>query len=52
MLYVSSHKACFTLRLIPGEESDLLFPKAGIGATKQNSQAYALGENDWRIENQ
>ncbi|MBT3848715.1 MAG: hypothetical protein HOB42_11060 [Candidatus Marinimicrobia bacterium] len=25
---------------------------AGIGATKQNSQAYALGENDWRIENQ
>ena len=25
---------------------------AGIGSTKQNSQAYALGENDWRIENQ
>ena len=25
---------------------------AGIGATKQNSQAYALGENNWRIENQ
>ena len=25
---------------------------AGIGATKQNSQAYALSENDWRIENQ
>ena len=25
---------------------------AGIGATKQNSQAYALGENDWKIENQ
>ena len=25
---------------------------AGIGATKQNSQAYTLGENDWRIENQ
>ncbi len=26
VLYVSSHKACFTLRLIPGEEADLLFP--------------------------
>jgi len=25
---------------------------AGIGATKQNSQAYALGENGWKIENQ
>ncbi len=25
---------------------------AGIGATKQNSQVYALGENDWKIENQ
>ena len=25
---------------------------AGIGYTKQNFQAYALGENDWRIENQ
>jgi len=25
---------------------------AGIGATKQSSQAYALGENDWKIENQ
>ena len=25
---------------------------AGIGATKQNYQAYTLGENDWRIENQ
>jgi hypothetical protein len=25
---------------------------AGIGSTKQNSQAYALGKNDWRIENQ
>ena len=25
---------------------------AGIGATKQNYQAYALGENDWKIENQ
>ena len=25
---------------------------AGIGSTKQNSQAYALGENDWKIENQ
>ena len=25
---------------------------AGIGSTKQNSQAYALGKNDWKIENQ
>ena len=25
---------------------------AGIGLTKLNSQAYALGENDWKIENQ
>jgi hypothetical protein len=25
---------------------------AGIGSTKQNSQAYALGENDWRITNE
>jgi len=25
---------------------------AGIGSTKQNSQAYALGNNDWKIENQ
>ena len=24
----------------------------GIGSTKQNYQAYALGENDWRIDNQ
>ena len=27
-LYISSHKACFTLRLIPGEESELLFPNS------------------------
>jgi glucose dehydrogenase len=44
MLYVSSHKACFALRLIPGEEADLLYPNttgvtlsqwanAGPGAT-------------------
>ncbi len=26
VLFVSSHKACFALRLIPGEEADLLFP--------------------------
>lgn len=26
ILYVSSHKACFALRLLPGEEADLLFP--------------------------
>ncbi|MYE99329.1 MAG: PQQ-binding-like beta-propeller repeat protein [Gammaproteobacteria bacterium] len=26
VLYISSHKACFALRLIPGEEADLLFP--------------------------
>ena len=44
ILYVSSHKACFALRLIPGEEADLLYPNttgvtlsqwanAGPGAT-------------------
>lgn len=44
MLYVSSHKSCFALRLIPGEEADLLYPNttgvtfsqyanAGPGAT-------------------
>lgn len=32
MLYVSSHKACFALRLIPGEEADLLYPNT-TGAT-------------------
>ncbi len=26
VLFISSHKACFALRLIPGEEADLLFP--------------------------
>jgi quinoprotein glucose dehydrogenase len=35
MLYVSSHKACFTLRLIPGEESDLLFPNSTGTTTAQ-----------------
>lgn len=39
MLYVSSHKACFTLRLIPGEESDLLFPNS----TGVNTARYANG---------
>ena len=45
-LYVSSHKACFALRLIPGEEADLLYPNttgttlsewanAGPGATSR-----------------
>ncbi len=38
-LYVSSHKACFSLRLIPGEESDLLFPNS----TGVNTAAYANG---------
>ena len=31
-MYVSSHIACFALRLIPGEEADLLFPNS-TGAT-------------------
>jgi len=39
MLYVSSHKACFTLRLIPGEESDLLFPNS----TGTTTARYANG---------
>lgn len=45
-LFVSSHKACFALRLIPGEEADLLYPNttgttlsewanAGPGATSR-----------------
>lgn len=45
-LYVSSHTACFALRLIPGEEADLLYPNttgttlsewanAGPGATSR-----------------
>jgi hypothetical protein len=25
---------------------------AGIGFTKKNSQAYALGDKDWRITNE
>ena len=39
MLYVSPHKACFTLRLIPGEESDLLFPNS----TGTTTARYANG---------
>ena len=44
MLYISSHSSCFALRVIPGEEADLLYPNttgvtlsqwanAGPGAT-------------------
>jgi glucose dehydrogenase len=32
ILYVASHTACFTIRVIPGEEADLLFPET-TGAT-------------------
>ena len=32
MLYISSHSSCFALRLIPGEEADLLYPNT-TGAT-------------------
>ena len=38
-MYISSHKACFALRLIPGEESDLLFPNS----TGINTARYANG---------
>ena len=34
-LYVSQHTACFTLRLIPGEEADLLFPNSTGSTTSQ-----------------
>jgi len=34
-LYVSEHTACFTLRLIPGEEADLLFPNSTGVTTSQ-----------------
>ena len=33
--YVSQHTACFTLRLIPGEEADLLFPNSTGSTTSQ-----------------
>jgi glucose dehydrogenase len=35
MFYVSSHTACFALRLIPGEEADLLFPNSTGVTTAQ-----------------
>ncbi len=35
MLYVSSHKACFALRVMPGEEADLLFPNSTGVTTAQ-----------------
>ncbi len=38
-MYISSHKACFALRLIPGEESDLLFPNS----TGVNTARFANG---------
>jgi glucose dehydrogenase len=38
-LYVSSHTACFALRLLPGEESDLLFPNS----TGRTPARYANG---------
>ncbi|MCH7815095.1 MAG: PQQ-binding-like beta-propeller repeat protein [Proteobacteria bacterium] len=38
-LYISSHKACFALRLIPGEESDLFF----ANTTGQTFSQYANG---------
>jgi len=33
VLYISSHKACFALRLIPGEEADSLFSASPTGTT-------------------
>lgn len=41
MLYVSSHKACFALRLIPGEEADLLFPDSTGVTTAQYANGVA-----------
>ncbi|MEE3300995.1 MAG: hypothetical protein VX197_07190, partial [Pseudomonadota bacterium] len=35
VMYVSSHIACFGLRLIPGEEADLLFPNSTGATTAQ-----------------
>ena len=35
VMYVSSHIACFALRLIPGEEADLLFPNSTGATTAQ-----------------
>ena len=34
-LYVNEHTACFALRLIPGEEADLLFPNSTGTTTSQ-----------------
>ena len=39
MLYISSHKACFALRLLPGEEADLLFPNSTGVTTAQYANA-------------
>ena len=41
MLYVSSHKNCFALRLIPGEEADLLFPDSTGATTSQYANGVA-----------
>jgi hypothetical protein len=41
MLYVSSHKNCFALRLIPGEEADLLFPDSTGATTAQYANGVA-----------
>ena len=41
MLYVSSHKNCFALRLIPGEEADLLFPDSTGVTTSQYANGVA-----------
>ena len=35
IFYLSEHTACFTLRLIPGEEADLLFPNSTGTTTAQ-----------------
>ena len=37
IMYVSTHNACFALRVMPGEEADLLFPET----TGQNFSRYA-----------
>lgn len=39
MLYVSSHKSCFAIRLIPGEEADLLYPETTGSTFSQYANA-------------
>ena len=54
-IYHRDHEGAYLQGIVAGmtTTSNVLgIVGTGIGSTKQNSQAYALGENDWRIENQ